>query len=107
MRIVAVPNERIVDQRVLHIADDRCRRVDLADLFDRQGHHEQRAAGAAILLGDLDPHQSKLEIFRQQSRIDPACFLHLRHARTHLFLGERRDGVAEHRLFFREERQRW
>src|SRR6185503_20557115 len=56
--------------------------------------------------GHLDPHESELEAAVDQRFVELPRALHLLHARAHLFLSERRDGVAEHQLLVGELRQR-
>ena len=67
---------------------------------------KQRAAGAAVLLGDLDAHEAHLEELLDQRRVDLAVALHLLHERPHFVVREAGDGVAEHHLVVGEDRQR-
>ena len=66
---------------------------------------KQRAAGAAVLVGDLDPHEAHLEEFRDERGVDLSVALHLLHARAYFFIRESSDGVAEHRFVVGENRE--
>ena len=106
LRVVTVPRDRVVHERVLHVAHDRRRRVDFADLLDRNRHHCQRAACTPELLGHLDAHEPELEVLREKLRVDLRRALHRLHARADLVVRERGDRVAEHLLVVGEYRER-
>src|SRR2546421_9700099 len=52
-----------VDEGVLDVDEDRRRGVHGRQLLHGEHGHEQAAAGAAVRLGDLDPHEAELEEF--------------------------------------------
>ena len=59
-----------------------------------------------IRLADLDAHEAHLEELRDERGVDLAVALHLLHARSHFFVREPGDGVAEHRFVVGEYRER-
>src|SRR3546814_14944109 len=66
--------EECVHERVLHIDEDRGRRVDGGELFDREYRHEETTAGASECFGNLDPHETELEELRsEERRVAKAC----------------------------------
>ena len=67
---------------------------------------KQRAAGAAVILGDLDPHQAHLEELVDQRAVDLSVALHLLHARADFVVRESGDGVTKYRFVVGEDRQR-
>ena len=60
--VLAAPAEqRVDDQRVLHVDEHADRRVDPRQRLDRQHRVEEAGAGAAVALGDLDAHDAEVE----------------------------------------------
>ena len=92
---VGPAHERVDDQRVLHVDEHAERRVDARQRFDGQHGVEQRGAGAAVFLGNLDAHDAEVEELRQQRRRHLGVFVHLAHERPHLAVGELVDAVGE------------
>ena len=95
--------QRVRDERVLHVHQDRRRRVHPAHLLHGERHHHHGAAGAAVRLRRLDPHQSHLEAGLDERGVELGVAFHLRDARLHLAGGERGDGLAERLLLVRED----
>ena len=60
----------LFDERVLDVDEDAARRVDVRELLDGENGVEERRPGAAVLLGDLDPHQAELEEALDQVAVD-------------------------------------
>ncbi len=102
LRVGAVTGDRFVHERVLHVDHDRSGRVDAAHLLDRERDHHHRAAGAAVLLRNLDPHEAEVEERGNQRGVDARRALHRLYARPNLLLRELRDGVAKCALLFRQ-----
>src|SRR5688500_3769271 len=93
--VAAVPGNRVVHERVLYVANDSGRSVDLADLFDSDRDHGQCPTRAAVLLGDLDPHESELEVLGEELGVDLRRTLHGLHSRPNVVIRECGDGVSK------------
>ena len=104
--VAAVRADRIVDERVLDVHQNRGGGIDLADLLDADRDHHQRTAGAAVFLGDFDPHEAHLEELVDQRAVEFSLALHLLHARADFVVRESGDGVAKCRFVVGEDRQR-
>jgi len=105
--LVAAPAEEcVVDEGVLHVDEDADAGVDAGELLDDERGGEEGCAGAAVLLGHLDAHQAELEELGDQRRVHPLRLVHLVDERADGALGEVAHGVAEHRLFLAEHRER-
>ena len=61
LRLGTPAQQRIDDERVLHVDEDADRRVDGGQRFDREHRVEEGAAGAAVRVGNLDAHHPQLE----------------------------------------------
>ena len=95
-----------VHKRILHVHEDRSRCIDGRQLFDREHGHEQAAAGSAVRLGNLDPHEAELEELGNQGGIELRRLLHRLHARADLALGEVSHRALKHPFFFGERGKR-
>ncbi len=67
---------------------------------------DERAAGAAVLLGHLDAHQAELEELRDQLGVELRGAVHRHRARTHFGFGELRDGILERGFIVRKGGER-
>ena len=94
------PQHRIIHQRVLHVHDYAGGSVGAREFFHRQDRLEKLAARAAVLLRNLDPHQSKLKKLIDQPVIEDCLFVHLFGQRTDFVLGKLTDIVAKKNLVF-------
>ena len=59
--VVAPAQERVDDERVLHVDEHADGRVDARERFDGQHGVEEAGAAAAVALGDLDAHHAEVE----------------------------------------------
>ena len=75
-------------------------------LFNREDGFEERAAAAAVLLGNFDAHQSKLEELVDQRGLEHALLVHLLNMRPDGFVGELANGIAKQDFIFGERNQR-
>ena len=98
--------QRVVDQRVLHINHNARRRIDARQLFHRQDGLEEAASSSAVLLGDLDAHQSKLKELLDDRGLEDALLVHLLHMRADGFFRELANRVAKKNFIFGERDQR-
>ncbi len=57
--------QRVDDERVLHVDEHADRRIDARQLLDREHGVEEAAAGAAVGFGDLDAHDAEVEQLRR------------------------------------------
>ena len=53
--------------------------LDAGERLDGQDRVEERAAAAAVLLGNLDAHQAELEKIRFQVFVEDGLLVHLLH----------------------------
>ena len=104
--VVAPAQQRVDDERVLHVDEDADGGVDARQLFDGEDRVEERAAGAAVLLGNLDAHQAELEELVKQVFVEDALFVHLLDQRPDFLVGKLADVVAKHDFVFGEGGQR-
>ena len=102
--VAAEPQHRVDDQRVLDIDQHADRRVDPRQLFDRQHGMKEAAAGAAMGLGDLDPHHAEVEELVDERARNLGVLVHFAHEGPDLRLGKCPHAVAENRLVFLRER---
>ena len=100
--VAAPAQQRVVDQRVLHVDDDAGGGVDARQFLDRQDRFEEFRAASAVLLGNLNAHQAELEEIVDQVFVEDALFVHLFDQRTDLLVGELADVVAEENFVFGE-----
>ena len=106
--LVAAPaQQRVDDERVLHVDEDADRRVDARQLLDGEHRVEERAAGAAVALGDLDAHDAELEQLVDERRAGSSRARPSRgRAAGPAPVGELADAVAEDRFVFGQDGQR-
>ena len=102
----APAQQGVVDQRVLHVHDDAGGGIHARHFFDCENRLEEFPAAAAVLLGNLDAHQSKLKELVNQVFIEDAFFVHFFHQRADFFFGKLADVVAEKNFVFGEAGQR-
>ena len=81
-----------------------------AEAFARQllfgeNRFKKRSSASAVLLGRLDPHQSKLEELIDQAALEHTFLVHLFHVRTQALFGELTNVVAKENFVFRERKQ--
>ena len=98
--------ERVIADGVLHIDDHARRRVDGGEFFHRQDGLEETAALAAVLLRDLDAHQSHFEKLPDDVLTEDAGLVHLADVGADLLAGELAHGGLEELFVFGEHRQR-
>ncbi len=103
--LVAPAQQRIIDQRVLHVHHDAGGGIHPRHLLDRQDGLEELAATATVLLGNLDSHQAKLKELANQVLIEDALFVHLLDQRTDFLVRKLADVVAKHDFVFGEGSQ--
>lgn len=70
-----------VDERVVHIHHDTHAGVHARQLLDRHDRRREIHARPAVLLGDLDPHQPRLEALFDDRRVHRLTFVHGAHVR--------------------------
>ena len=80
--------------------------IDPRERFDGQHGVEERGAGAAVALGDLDAHDAELEQLVDELAGHLGVLVHLADERPDLAVGEFVDAVAEQRFVFGQTRQR-
>ena len=90
------PERRVRRQR------DRQRRVDPSQLLDGDRVRERVAAGAAVLLGDGDPHQPELGELGDELVREPVLAVELRGHRRHALERELAHGAADQLVLGRE-----
>ena len=103
---IAPAQQRVVDQRVLHVDDDAGGSVHARQFLDRQNRFEELGAASAVLLGNLDAHQAELEEIVDEIFVEDALLVHLLDQRTNLLVGKLADVVAEKNFVFGERGQR-
>lgn len=70
-----------VDEGVVDVDEDADGRVDARQLLDPDDGRCEVHAGAAVLLGDLDPHEPLLEQLLHQRRVHLLRLVHVAHPR--------------------------
>ena len=95
---VAIPHDRSVDQGVVDIDHDADARVDAGQLLDRHDGRGEVHAGTAVLLGNLNAHETLLEELFHQCRVHGLGLVHVPNLRADLLLGELGDRVGHQRL---------
>ena len=98
--------QRIVHQRVLDVDDHAGRRVHSGQLFDGKYRLEELGSASAILLGNLDAHQTELEELVDEVFVEDALLIHLLHQGTDSFVGKLADVIAEENFVFGQRRER-
>ena len=84
--LVACPADQCVDaERVLDIDHHAYRGVDGGDLFDREDGVEKGSTGAAVLLRDLNAHETKLKEFLDKAGVHLLRLIHFADQRSDLF----------------------
>src|SRR5207244_13438404 len=81
---------------------DRGGRVHRRQLLDGQHGHEETAAGTAVSLRNLDPHETELEALRDEGGVELRRLLHRAHARADLACGEVAHGALKQPFFYGE-----
>ena len=105
--VVAAPaQQRVDDERVLHVDEHADRRVDARQRLDRQDGMEERRAAAAVALGDLDAHDAEVEQLVDERARDLGVLVHLADERPDLAVRELVHAVAEQPFVFGQRRQR-
>src|ERR1019366_920283 len=82
-------------QRVLHVDDDPSGSVGARAFFDGEDGFKKLAARAAVLLGNLDAHKSKLKELVDQRVVEHTLLVHFMSKRTNLVLGKLPDVIAK------------
>ena len=93
-------HQSVVTDRVLDVYDHPGRRIHGRKFLHRQYRLEETAALAAVLLGDLDPHQPHFEELLDDVFAECAGLVHLAHIRTDLLASELANGGLEEPLLF-------
>jgi hypothetical protein len=106
LRLGAVPVDRVVDERVLHVHEHADRGVRGRDLLDRDAGLEEAPARAPVRLGDVDPHDAHLEELREDRGVVLPFAVHRVGARGDLRLRELAHGIAEEGLLLAQDRKR-
>src|SRR5579863_445397 len=104
--IAAPTQQRVVDQRVLHVDDHARRGVHPRQLFDRKNGLKKLCAAPAVLLGNLNPHQPQLEKLVDEIFVEDSLLVHLFDQRTDLLVSKLVNVVAEKNFIF-GERSQW
>ena len=105
--LVGAPaQQRVDDERVLHVDEHADRRIDARQRLDGQHRVEERAAGAAEAFRHLDAHHAELEQLLDERRRNLGLLVHLADERADLPVRELVDAVAEQRFVFGQPRQR-
>ena len=97
---------RIVEQRILHVDDHRRRRIDLRQLLNRQDRLEEISTLPAVLLGNIDRHQTEIEAFLEDFLLENTGLVHLTDIGGDAFARELAHGGLKHRFFFSQVRER-
>ena len=100
--IAAPTQERVIDQRILHVDDHAGGCIHARQFFDGQDRFEELGGASAVLLGNLNAHQAELEEIVDEIFVEDALLVHLLHQRTDLLVGELADVVAEENFIFGE-----
>ena len=104
--VIARPTqERVDDQRVLDVDDDRRRRVGARQSLHREHGIEKRAALAAVFLGDGNSHQAHLEKLLQDIFAELSGLVHLADVRPDLVARESVHGIEKELLILVEDAQ--
>ena len=69
-------HQRVDDKRVMHINEQRHRRVDLGKRLHGQNGVKECAAAAAEFLGNLNAHQAQRKQLAQERQIHLLIFIH-------------------------------
>jgi hypothetical protein len=85
-----------VDERVVHVAHDADAGVDARELLDGDDGAGEVHPRAAVLLGDLDAHQSLLEQLLDDRRVHGFGLIHLTGLGQDDFRGKLGNGFAHH-----------
>ena len=99
--------QRVVADGVLHVHDHAGRGIHRREFLHRQNGLEEAAALAAVLLGNLDPHQAHLEELADDVLAEDAGLVHLADVRADLLARELAHRALEQLLVFGERGQRW
>ena len=102
----APAQQRVGDERVLHVHQDADRRIDARELLDREDRVEEPAAAAAERFGDFDAHHAEIEQLVDQRPRDLRLLVHFADERPYLRVREFADAVAEQPLVFGERGER-
>src|ERR1017187_4920239 len=97
---------RIPEQRVLHVHDYSGGSVGPRQFFDGQDRLKKLAARSTVLLRNLDAHQAELKELVDQAVIEHRLFVHLFRQRTNLVAGKLAAVFAEQNLVFGESGDR-
>ena len=97
---------RIRHQCVLYVHDYAGGSVGPRTFFHGYDRFKELAARAAVLLRNLDAHQTELKELVYQAVIEYRLFVHLFRQRTNLVVGELADVVAEQNLVFGKSGER-
>ena len=102
----APPEQRVDNERVLHIHQNGDGRVHTGELFDRHHRQEEVRARATVAFRNLDGHDPQGEQLIDERARNLALFVHLPYARPHLGLGERPNVGAQELFVLRQTRER-
>ncbi len=100
LRLVAVAQERIADQRVVDREDDAARSADPGDLLDHHAVGDHVHARPAERFRDVDPGETELAGLVEEVDRELAGGVDLPGARLHHFGGEPAHGLAQQDLLF-------
>ena len=102
----APAQQRVDDQRVLHVADHRDSRVDPRQLLHGENRQKEMPAGAAPAFRDLDAHDAEPEQLVDELPGHAGLVVHPARERRDLGFGERPDGGAQQAFLLREAGER-
>jgi len=100
----AVVQQRVVEQRVLHVDEYADGGICPRDFLHQQDGQQEITPGAAKRLGNLDAHHTHLEQALQQVGIVGVILIHFSRAWRDLARGELAHGVAHHLFVFGQHR---
>ena len=102
LEILAAPRiDGHVDQRVVHVEQHGRAGVHRCDLLHGQRAHEERPAGAPVLLRHVDAHQAQLGELRDECPVVFGSAVHFGYVRANLRVREIAHRLPEHLLVFR------
>jgi hypothetical protein len=99
---VAPAQQRVVDERVLHVHEHGQGRVHPGQGLHGEDGHEERRARAPVGFRDLDAHHPELEAGVDEVARDGRLLVHLVHERPHALFREVAYRLLEQALVFAE-----
>ena len=103
--VVAPAHERVDDQRVLDVHEDGDRRIHARQRLNRQNRVKERAAAAAVALGNLDAHHAEIEELWHEVGRKRRLVIHGSHPGADLGGGEFQHGIEQQPLIVCQTRK--